>query len=80
MGQKLDSMEKWKEYELNMKALKMLNSMGGGFVANGNNLVLFVNDVLAQMDEISTSNDLLLLIASLVETTVGANRRLIRGS
>ena len=64
LGQKLDSMEKWKEYELNMKALKILNSMGGRFVANGNNLILFANDVLAQMDEISTSNDLLLLIAS----------------
>ena len=66
LGQKLDSMEKWKEYELNIKALKILNSMpmGERFVSSRNNLELFAADVLAQMDDISTLNDLLLMIAS----------------
>ena len=63
LGQKLDSMEKWKEYELNMRALKMLNSMGG-FMDGGTDLGLFAASILAKMVEISTSNDLLLLIAS----------------
>ena len=73
LGQKLDSMEKWKQYELNMKALKILNSLwsgGGGFMASGTicqnrgDLGLFAASILEKMDEISTSNDLLSLIAS----------------
>ena len=64
LGQKLDSMEKWKEYELNMKALKTLNSMGRGFKADGTDHGLLAASILAKMVDVSTSNDLLLLIAS----------------
>ena len=68
LGKKLDTMEKWKEYELNMKTLKILNSMGGGIMAkegpHGTNLGLFAASILAKMVDVSTSNDLLLLIAS----------------
>ena len=70
LGQKLDSMEKWKEYELNMKALKTLNSLGRGFMPSGpmcqnrGGLGLFAASIVAKMVDISTSKDLLLLIAS----------------
>ena len=64
LGQKLDSMEKWKEYELNMKALKTLNSMGRGFKADGTDHGILAASILAKMVDVSTSNDLLLLIAS----------------
>ena len=70
LGQKLDSMEKWKEYELNMKALKTLNSLGRGFMPSGDlcqnrgGIGLFAASIVAKMVDISTSKDLLLLIAS----------------
>ena len=63
LGQKLDSMQKWNEYESSMRALKSLNSMGG-FMASRTLPQTFLTPILAKLVEISTSNDLLLLIAS----------------
>ena len=62
LGQKLDSMQKWKEYESNMRALKILNCMK--YMASGTRPQDFSELISAKMVEISTSNDLFLLIAS----------------
>ncbi len=52
LGEKLDSIQKWNDFEANMKALQWLKSMGNSQIRQ---------HILAELD---TTNDLLLFIAS----------------